>query len=109
MKSSGLNLCFCNDFIKSLSYQIFLLGTWSVNLHELQVPKQIMNDSLRHVVLDCRYSLNHTEKDGMILKWYLNGVTIYQWIPPARPQVSIEKQLNSVQLLTIDEHLKQNI
>ena len=60
-----------------------------------------MNDSLRHVVLDCRYSLNHTEKDGMILKWYLNGVTIYQWIPPARPQVRIEKQLSSVQFLTI--------
>ena len=81
---------FCIDFIRSLSDQLFLLGTWSVNLHELQVPKQIMNDSLRHVVLDCRYSLNHTEKDGMILKWYLNGVTIYQWIPPARPQVSIK-------------------
>ena len=73
--------------IRTLTFSSLLSGTWSVKMHGLVVPSEIRNDSRRYVVLDCQYSLNHTEKDGMILKWYLNGLTIYQWIPPARPQV----------------------
>ena len=64
-------------------------GTWSVKMHGLIVPPEVRNNSRNSVLLDCQYSLNHTEKDGMILKWYFNGLTIYQWIPPARPQVTI--------------------
>ena len=66
---------------------LFVSGTSSVKMHGLVVPSEIQNDTETFVILDCQYSLNHTEKDGMILKWYLNGITIYQWIPPARPQV----------------------
>ena len=58
-------------------------------MHGLIVPPEVRNNSRNSVLLDCQYSLNHTEKDGMILKWYFNGLTIYQWIPPARPQVKM--------------------
>ena len=39
------------------------------------------------------YSLNHSEKDGMILKWYFNGKTIFQWIPPSKPKVGLLSNL----------------
>ena len=56
-------------------------------LHDVSVPSVIQNGTVPFVVLDCHYSMNHSEKDGMILKWLLNGRTVYQWIPPAHPQV----------------------
>ena len=62
-------------------------GTLSVILHDVLVPSVVQNGSVPFVILDCHYSMNHSEKDGMILKWYLNGRTVYQWIPPAHPQV----------------------
>ena len=83
--SSYLSISLFWDYI--ILYSLLFPGTWSVKMHGLIVPPEIRNDSRSFVVLDCQYSLNHTEKDGMILKWYLNGITIYQWIPPARPQV----------------------
>ena len=47
----------------------------------------VQNGTLSHVILDCVYGLNHSEKDGMILKWYFNGKIIFQWIPPLKPKV----------------------
>ena len=58
-----------------------------VAIHKLLVPRVVLNASMPYVILDCQYGLNHSEKDGMVLKWYLNGRTIYQWIPPAHPKV----------------------
>ena len=83
------NINHCKEIVKSgpTDLHLFVSGTSSVKMHGLVVPSEIQNDTETFVVLDCQYSLNHTEKDGMILKWYLNGITIYQWIPPARPQV----------------------
>jgi hypothetical protein len=60
-----------------------------VVLNEVKVPSMVQNGTVAYVVLDCIYTLNHSEKDGMILKWYLNGKTIFQWIPPSKPQVLI--------------------
>ena len=62
-------------------------GTTSVVLKEVKVPNLVKNGTREHVILDCIYSLNHSEKDGMILKWYFNGKTIFQWIPPSKPKV----------------------
>ena len=56
-------------------------------LKEVKVPNLVKNGTREHVILDCVYSLNHSEKDGMILKWYFNGKTIFQWIPPSKPKV----------------------
>ncbi len=59
-------------------------------LHKIEVPSQVLNGSLPYVILDCEYSLNHSEMGGgMVLKWYRNGQNIYQWIPPANPRVRI--------------------
>ena len=86
--SENSNFC-CKKILKNgpTDLHLFVSGTSSVKMHGLVVPSEIQNDTETFVILDCQYSLNHTEKDGMILKWYLNGITIYQWIPPARPQV----------------------
>lgn len=78
---------FVQDFVR----QFFILwmvtrGTTSVVLKEVKVPTMVQNATLSHVILDCIYSLNHSEKDGMILKWYFNGKTIFQWIPPSKPK-----------------------
>ncbi len=54
-------------------------------LHKVSVPKVVLNGSLPSVLLDCHYELNHSERDGLVLKWYLDGKTVYQWIPPRRP------------------------
>ena len=59
-----------------------------VKLDSLVVPEIIQNGTRDHVVLDCPYSLSPGERDGIVLKWYLNSKTvpIYQWIPPSHPQ-----------------------
>lgn len=36
------------------------------------------------IVLDCEYDINSNEK-GFVLKWLLDGSTIYQWIPGRAP------------------------
>ena len=71
----------------SIVFLIFFAGTTSVVLKDVKVPSMVRNATEPHVILDCIYSLNHSEKDGMILKWYFNGKTIFQWIPPSKPQV----------------------
>jgi hypothetical protein len=48
----------------------------SVILHDVLVPSVIQNGSVPFVVLDCHYSMNHSEKDGMILKWYVEYIYI---------------------------------
>ena len=72
----------------SIQNLLNFLGSWSVTLHDILGPSEVQNNSLPYVVLDCDFSINLSEREGMILKWYLNGKTIYQWIPPRRPQVS---------------------
>ena len=60
-----------------------------VELTNLVVPSVVENGTLPHIILDCQFHINRNEMDGMVLKWYLNSrtVPIYQWIPPAHPQV----------------------
>jgi len=59
-----------------------------VKLENLVVPPVIQNGTQDHVILDCPYTLHQSERDGIVLKWYLNSKTvpIYQWIPPSHPQ-----------------------
>ena len=58
------------------------------------MPAVIQNGTVDHVVLDCPYTLEPGERDGIVLKWYLNSntVPIYQWIPPSHPQVRTNTQ-----------------
>ena len=59
-----------------------------MRLESLTVPSLVQNGTVPHIILDCPYSLKPGERDGMVLKWYLNSrtVPIYQWIPPSHPQ-----------------------
>ena len=68
---------------------VLILGVSPVKLDRLEVPPVIQNGTVDHVVLDCPYTLEPGERDGIVLKWYLNSntVPIYQWIPPSHPQV----------------------
>ena len=79
-------------FIKILSFS----GTTSVVLNEVKVPSMVQNATKSHIILDCIYSLNHSEKDGMILKWYFNGKAIFQWIPPSKPKVDTQYRLRNL-------------
>ena len=84
----------CQEYSKSLKAAIKddndpdVPGVSLVQLESLTVPSQVENGTVPYIILDCPYSLNPGEKDGMVLKWYLNSVTvpIYQWIPPSHPQ-----------------------
>ena len=74
---------------------MFLLaGVSPAKLDRLDVPAVIQNGTVDHVVLDCPYTLEPGERDGIVLKWYLNSntVPIYQWIPPSHPQVRTNTQ-----------------
>ena len=66
----------------------FFSGVNTVKLASLTVPSLVQNGTVPFVILDCPYYLTPQERDGMVLKWYLNSRTIpiYQWIPPSYPQ-----------------------
>ena len=77
-----------NKTVNDNTFDKKLLGVSPVKLDALVVPPFIQNGTLDHVILDCPYHLNPGERDGIVLKWYLNSKTvpIYQWIPPSHPQ-----------------------
>ena len=47
-----------------------------VKLDSLVVPEIIQNGTRDHVILDCPYELSPGERDGIVLKWYLNSKTV---------------------------------
>ena len=82
-----------------------------MKLENLVVPPVIQNGTQDHVILDCPYTLHQSERDGIVLKWYLNSKTvpIYQWIPPSHPQVgfglkSVSRPVIGQLLLFINGH-----
>jgi len=85
-----------------------LAGVSPVTLDGLVVPPVIQNGTLEHVVLDCPYTLGPGEREGVVLKWYLNSrtVPIYQWIPPSHPQGlgSLRHKLNLDHEVTADPY-----
>jgi hypothetical protein len=53
----------------------------AVKITELKVPKtHILGVDPNPIVLDCLYDIDKNEY-GFVLKWYLNGIPVYQWIP----------------------------
>jgi len=60
----------------------------SVTISSFTVPSAVRNNSAAPVVLDCAYSLSDMEKNGLVVQWFLNDLTlpVYQWIPGKRPQ-----------------------
>ena len=59
-----------------------------VHLESLSVPPMVEAGTVSNIILDCPYSITEGEKEGLVLKWYLNSVyiPIYQWMPPNPPR-----------------------
>ncbi|XP_054724427.1 uncharacterized protein LOC129234417 [Uloborus diversus] len=74
-----------NDVL--LSYFLFFcagnfLGTQSVEIRRLSVPRWIQNGTEESVVLDCEYTYNENDL-RLVVKWFFdeNLEPVYQWIP----------------------------
>ncbi|KAJ8925392.1 hypothetical protein NQ315_009224 [Exocentrus adspersus] len=65
-------------------YQVFTLAS-AVQINYITVPPAVKNDSNDPIILDCNYSIRPDDTD-LVVKWFLNDVVVYQWIPPQKPQ-----------------------
>ncbi|CAD7089041.1 unnamed protein product [Hermetia illucens] len=76
---------------------LLLFGLWTsivvrdfsiaVMITNLKVPTTYTLEDIKNpdpLILDCEYEVDSTET-GFVLKWLLNGVQIYQWIPEHKP------------------------
>lgn len=59
--------------------------SFCVQINYVTVPAAVQNNSEEAVILDCNYSVRPDDQD-LVVKWYLNGDVVYQWIPPQPPQ-----------------------
>lgn len=70
----------------------------SVKIHKITVPSVVVMDyslnlsenskrpnlSAPEFVLDCEYEMEPGE-NNLVIKWFLNNILVYQWIPPRMP------------------------
>ncbi|XP_055528842.1 uncharacterized protein LOC129720935 isoform X4 [Wyeomyia smithii] len=60
----------------------------SVKITSLKVPSTYLLDKNSKnpdpLILDCEYEVDENEK-GFVLKWFLDGQPVYQWIPTKNP------------------------
>jgi len=54
----------------------------AVKINSITVPSryELKKDASDRLILDCDFSADDSEK-GVVLKWHLNSVPIFQWIP----------------------------
>lgn len=66
-------------YFVSVSLHICLVSP--VRIKELRVPAVARHGAA--VVLDCDYTLDPTDHEGLVVKWYLNDQSrpVYVWIP----------------------------
>ena len=60
-----------------------------MRITSISVPPAVQESStLAPVVLDCEYSIADSEKQGLVVQWFLRDLRapVYQWIPGKRPQ-----------------------
>lgn len=71
-----------------MTYLSFLFtGVTGVRINSLTVPQIIKNGTDESVILDCDYSVDETEKKGLVVKWFheRKQSPVYQWIPNQKP------------------------
>ncbi|XP_038107803.1 uncharacterized protein LOC6051898 isoform X2 [Culex quinquefasciatus] len=60
----------------------------AVKITSLKVPSTYLLDKSSKnpdpLILDCEYEVDESEK-GFVLKWFLDGQPVYQWIPSKNP------------------------
>lgn len=59
-----------------------------MKITSLKVPSTYLLDKNSKnpdpLILDCEYDVDENEK-GFVLKWFLDGQPVYQWIPTKNP------------------------
>lgn len=57
----------------------------AVKIHSITVPSTyvLKSEEPNSIVLDCDYTADEAET-GFVLKWLLNNVAVYQWIPSSK-------------------------
>ncbi|KAK9685391.1 Immunoglobulin V-set domain [Popillia japonica] len=77
--------------------EIVINGSAAIKIKNLQVPRVV--EEGHPAVLNCGYTLDSDDEDGIVIKWYLKMLDalhpdlVYQWIPYREPQ-SIGKLKN---------------
>lgn len=56
-----------------------------VQINYITVPVAVQNNSEVPVILDCNYSVRPDDQE-LVVKWFLDGDIVYQWIPTQIPQ-----------------------
>jgi len=81
-------LVYINSLLRTIYDSIFRFPEYhTVKITKLTVPSTYIlqkSDNPEPIILDCEYVVSPQEK-GFVLKWYYNGVPIYQWIPSRKP------------------------
>lgn len=67
------------------SYFLSLLVCSAVKINSITVPSTyvLKSEESNSIVLDCDYTADESES-GFVLKWMLNSVAVYQWIPSSK-------------------------
>lgn len=70
----------------------------AVKITSLKVPSTYLLDKSSKnpdpLILDCEYEVDESEK-GFVLKWFLDGQPVYQWIPSKNPFPFVSSPWNS--------------
>lgn len=70
----------------------------AVKITSLKVPSTYLLDKSSKnpdpLILDCEYEVDESEK-GFVLKWFLDGQPVYQWIPSKNPFPFVSSCWNS--------------
>lgn len=58
-----------------------------MHIKELKVPQSVANGTSDPVTLDCDYTLDEEDKNGLVVKWFFNkgNTPVYQWIKDHKP------------------------
>ncbi|XP_025263892.1 uncharacterized protein LOC105254096 isoform X2 [Camponotus floridanus] len=66
-----------------------ILESQQLVIKSINVPPAVKVGNVNHVVLDCDYALENTSSEGLVVKWFFNGLEeaglVYQWIHGRNP------------------------
>ncbi len=71
----------CSVKIQKITVPSVVVIDYNRNLSE---NSKRSNQTAHQFILDCEYDVDKDEH-GLVIKWFLNNVLVYQWIPPRLP------------------------
>ncbi|XP_015110348.1 uncharacterized protein LOC107036725 [Diachasma alloeum] len=80
-----------------LIYVFFFIGLLfkevePIKITKVQIPSVVRAGTEEPIILDCQYSMDGSSNLALVVKWYVNGEILYQWIHGRAPQGSEEFQ-----------------